>query len=563
LLVYSVVLQTGAFAFSKVEQSRNIRLYQIQSAEDFADSIEPNALRLACASNPALLTNFFKEKNLPFKTTLVRHEEDEVCHIFYEPTIPGFRADPDDLPLSELYIDLDTLGYLSKRNRDIGDSIDIAKQLLEHVRRPITVNLGVSRSHDESWYSLAKDFHFPGSIHTIRHRESKSEISNPWVQDYFKSGRVDDFRKILVTRLLFEGDRELGEEIRATLSTFSGEPFVRSKLSWDGGDLQFVKSPADPAKLLLFHGGGARLYWGNELSSEEYAYILKLEFGADILLDFSDQISHVDYFLTFLPEDKIALVSQPVTNNLALAQDAIRFLSNSFPDSEAWKMAVLNRIPSMSEAEFRLQADSIREAIKKAHKASWKRKENESLRSRLQSYVLANCPQNSQDCLNVEGQGRLLNQDPSLLADWIEEAFEVSNFEHLPGRLLTVVESQLPGFKASKPAKLEEKVKKLKELGFKVLFSPRIAGDPKMRPAWAGISYSNGLLVDRDFFVPVLGIGSSESAIIEKFQQSLPESYRVLPVFALRNLLYNGGIHCSVGIVRAQDLVEQKTDITD
>jgi agmatine/peptidylarginine deiminase len=67
---------------------------------------------------------------------------------------------------------------------------------------------------------------------------------------------------------------------------------------------------------------------------------------------------------------------------------------------------------------------------------------------------------------------------------------------------------------------------------------------------WSGISDVNSLLVDRTLFVPRFGLGEAEEAIFEELDAALPPEYQVVPVYARHMLLYNGGVHCSVAIVR-------------
>ena len=41
---------------------------------------------------------------------------------------------------------------------------------------------------------------------------------------------------------------------------------VRSRLSWEGGDLQFTRDPRDPRRLVLFYGSFAKPYWAETLT---------------------------------------------------------------------------------------------------------------------------------------------------------------------------------------------------------------------------------------------------------------------------------------------------------
>src|SRR5262249_54701179 len=154
--------------------------------------------------------------------------------------------------------------------------------------------------HDEKFYEAAKEFHFKNSVHHIVLRNSHTDADN-WPQDYLKSGSSKGERKILLPHRLYEGNRDYGELYEPLLDGLNEQRFVRSKLSWEGGDLQFVLDPKNPRKTILFYGKSGRAYWGQALTTEEYAYVLKLEFGADYAVDLSDFVSHADYLVSFIP----------------------------------------------------------------------------------------------------------------------------------------------------------------------------------------------------------------------------------------------------------------------
>ncbi len=527
-----------------------VRFIPILNSKEYPQASQPGALAFACAPEKLLLQTFFINSKLPFDPDLVRDIEELKCHIYFEPTLRGFRADPDDLPVSELFFDIDTLSYLSRRSARVGDSLDIAKTILANVSRPLTVHLGVEKVHKGKWYDLARDCHFPGSVHRILHRESRSSISNPWVQDYLKSGRVGDQPKILVTRYTYEGDADIGNAFQPLLSSFSDERYVRSKLSWEGGDLQFVRSPKDPGKLILLFGLSGIRYLNPIVTNEEFAYLLKLEFGADIMVDFSDLLSHVDYFVTFVPKANIALVSEPVLGNYELARDAIERLKTRFPFARTWNDLSLSRISNFSSEEFRKDKDRIHRALGDAKGTEWPARKDPVLADRLARYIKTRCPDQPVECMSLKGTNTMLEEDIPLLADWITDGLNVLGNRLAPGRLLYLVESQLPGFKTNRRIRVDAKIAVLRKLGFQVIRAPRIVGNADRSVPWTGISYVNSLLVDNLLFVPQYGLGPSENALIEVLQSRLPAPYRIVPVFAQRSLLLNGGIHCSVAVVR-------------
>jgi hypothetical protein len=60
----------------------------------YPDAVARGAFSLACAGTGAELNTFFRAKGLPFDTRIVRRRKDDQCHLFYEPTVRGFRARP-------------------------------------------------------------------------------------------------------------------------------------------------------------------------------------------------------------------------------------------------------------------------------------------------------------------------------------------------------------------------------------------------------------------------------------------------------------------------------------
>jgi agmatine/peptidylarginine deiminase len=117
-------------------------------------------------------------------------------------------------------------------------------------------------------------------------------------------------------------------------------------------------------------------------------------------------------------------------------------------------------------------------------------------------------------------------------------------------RLLSVVESQLARKPLPTQQRIDAAVRTLEEMGFRVVRVPRLGGDRSLKVPWSGISYANSLLVDRTLFVPRFGLGDFETRMFDELDAALPPEYEVVPVYARHMMLYNGGVHCSVAIVR-------------
>lgn len=546
-----LVVAGGAVAAARPVGQETVRFEPLELDKAWEGAIEPGSLGHACAADASRLQAYFQERKRPFDESLVRSKGGRLCHIFYEPTIPGFTVDVDNQPIQELFSDVETANLLAQRSKRIGDSLDMLKAMLPLIPRPLEIHLGVVRSYDEALFDRARAFHFPGSIHRIRFRSGETDAVSPWVQDYLKSGMAGGTRRILVTRLLYEGAIENGALFRPLLDSLREERFVRSHLSWEGGDLQFVAHPRRPDRRILVYGNAGKNYWARLLTPEEYRYVLKLEFGADDAIRLADLAPHVDYFISFLPADNIALVSEPERNNLPLARAALHALRERYGDGAPAPLADLEQLLSMPDADIRDKAGAIRSALERAEKAAWPEQEEPLLAARIGRYAERHCPASVADCMSLAGRQRMLAEDPELFRDWTTAGWEAKSREVFVPYTLALVKSQLPGFPNRMKDRIEEKVREVEALGFRVIRVPRVSGEADLGLTWAGISYANNLLVDNLLFIPAFGLGAAEQAIFDRLQRELPERYTVIPIYSRHMILYNGGVHCIVGIVRA------------
>src|SRR3972149_6427431 len=181
------------------------------------------------------------------------------------------------------------------------------REVLTWIRRPLDVGILVHRVHDEAAYEKATSRNFGGPPHRITLRDRGVERNFWWVQDYIESGSSSRGETILIPRRIFEGAPGNGEVFEPLLARLSRQGrVVRSRLSWEGGDLQFTRDPGDARRLVLFYGSFAKPYWGESLSQGEFEYVLSLEFGADRAVDLGGLAPHVDYFVSFLTGAKTA-----------------------------------------------------------------------------------------------------------------------------------------------------------------------------------------------------------------------------------------------------------------
>ena len=330
LLGILVLLGPAAPGLGDGSLATGIQIERLDADSGFPDAAAPGSLRRVCAETEDSLREFFQERGAPFDPGLV-HSRGRKCHIDFVPTVPGFRADPEDRPIQELFVNVAGLSFLARRAEVLGDSLDVSKALVERLPQGVRITLGTQQQLAARWFEEAIAFHYGDRRGQISWRKNRvASQYTPWVQDYLKSGRAGSVQRILVTRHLFEGRREEATHFRPMLDALQEGRFARSKLSWEGGDLLFVNHPRNPDRLVLFFGDSAKAYWGKSLNREEYAYVLRREFGADLSVDLSGLVPHIDYFVAFLPADRIAVVAQPMAGSRELAEAAAGALEERF-----------------------------------------------------------------------------------------------------------------------------------------------------------------------------------------------------------------------------------------
>lgn len=531
-----------------------LRFEHVPTPETFADAAAPGALRWACASSRDELRLAFEAAHRPFDPSLVKRRDRGVCHIDYTPTLAGFRAHADDLPARELYINVDSLALVARRTTAFGDALDISARIVEELERPVSIVLSMERRLSTQWYTLGAAQQYGNRTALVTWRTgSTPNLLNPWTQDFLKSGVAGRRTQVLVPRNLFEGRASDGALFAPFLDSFQRDDgFVRSRLSWEGGDLQFVRHPRDPRKLVLVHGQSAKHYWGEALTDEEFAWVLRREFGADLSIDVSGIVPHVDYFVAFLPADGIALVSEPVTGHGEIALAAARLLAGHF--GAAVPATVRDLVITLEDGApldgRRRQVTRMVEAARREAEAGWPAAVVAELYERVQAHVDNHCRTDAAACFDDTGVDRLLQDDPELFRDWITESRRTRSDELFTRRLLDIVESQVVPPDSRVLERAAAKTAELEALGFQVIRVPRFGGDQHASTTWAGISYVNSLLLDDVLYVPTFGLGDVETGMIDALSAALPARYRVVPTYARHMLLHNGGVHCTVAIVR-------------
>jgi len=525
-----------------------VQLTPIPPSSRWPNAIQEGALSRACAASVEELREFFVQEGLPVREGLVRSRGDEACHVFYRPTVPGFRASPDDDPLKEILFDSDAILYLATARENRGEALGVMGEVLRQVSRPLDVGVLIHRVHEDSAYEKATARAFGGTPHRVSLLDRGVKRNFWWVQDYLKAGRSSRGETILVPHRLFEGKPENGMAFDPLLERISGQDrVVRSHLSWEGGDLQFTRDPRDPKRLVLYYGSFVKPYWGDSLTPEEFEYVLSLEFGADRAVDLGGLAPHVDYFVCFLPREKVALVSEPRSGDLDVARAVVESLLAQFAGAEPRLLLDLRGAlssPNPSPGEIVRLVRDARQA-----QGSWSFHVDAGLFERTKALVAEVCP-DREDCFTPSDQVRAAEADPAVFEEWIHAVQAAKDEQAIVTAHLDLLESQLEPIPEDIQGRTLEKISELEKMGFRVIRVPAFRVNLRKERDWPGISYVNALVIDRQVFVPRFGLGEAEDGIFRLVQAQLPPGYSIVPIDAQRVLIRNGGLHCLAGLIR-------------
>jgi hypothetical protein len=513
------------------------------------DAIEPGALQLACANVEQGLKTLFHRERLPFRPELVRRAGGRACHVFYRPTVPGFRASPDDDPVTELFFDTDALLYLATGSHNRGEPVGAMREVLRRITRPLSVDILIHQVHDAAAYERATLRNFGGTPHRIALLDRGIERNFWWVQDYVKAGSSSRGPTILIPRRIYEGSAQTGATFEPLLVNLARQArVVRSRLSWEGGDLQFTRDPRDAQRLVLYYGSFAKPYWAETLTQREFEYVLSLEFGADRTVDLGGLFPHVDYFVSFLPRTRAALVSLPVSGDLAVARAAIDALISRFGGREPKALVELRDRLSSSPNPDLLR---VRQTLERARlqMPEWQLAVDPALPERMRLLVAGACFE-GKDCFSVTNQLRMIEADPATFEEWIHATQSARDEPAVIAAHLDVAEGQLDPLPEGLRRRTLEKIAELEAIGFRVIRVPAFRVDLNGKRNWPGISYVNALVVDEQIFVPRFGLGEVEDRLFGELGAQLPAGYSVVPIDAQQVLIRNGGLHCLAGLVR-------------
>jgi hypothetical protein len=520
----------------------------VPASPRWPEATEDGALNLACSRSVEAVEGFFRHEGLPFRRDLVREAGEKACHVFYRPTVPGFRAAPDDDPLKGILFDADALLYLATVRANRGEAVGAMEEVLRRISRPLDVSIVIHRVHEPPAYEKATARSLGDTPHRVTLLERGLPRSFWWVQDYVKAGRSNIGDTILIPHRIFEGEPANGDAFEPLLERFSRpDGVVRSRLSWEGGDLQFTRDPRDPTKLVLYHGSFVKAYWGESLTPEEFEYVLSLEFGADRTVDLGGLAPHVDYVVAFLPRARTALVSVPRSGDLALARAVVESLLASFSGREPPVLLDLRQALSSPNPDPAEVARLVR--LARQQQGGWSFTVDEALLGRTKALVTRVCP-GRDDCFTPADQVRLAETDPALFEEWIHAVQLARDEQMIVTAHLDLVDSQIEVIPEDLEGRTLEKIAELESMGFEVIRVPAFRVNLRRERDWPGISYVNALVVDEQVFVPRFGLGEAEDGIFRLVEARLPPGYSLVPVDAQRVLIRNGGLHCLAGLVR-------------
>lgn len=519
----------------------DVELVPLQPSE----AAESGALSFACSAAPDELANFFIAHQAPFETALVRDRNGSACHVFYQPTLQGFRASRDNETPEGLYSSISPYSFLA--NSEIpGDSLEIVKEILSRLSRPLDILLTVSGGFSQSLWEPAAVRHFGGLPHHFRFFESGDSVVHPWAQDHLKAGYVNGLPQVLIPRRLYQEDADGGATTESLFESLEALGYVRSKLSWQGSALQFVADPRDASKTILVAGGAFR-DWGRELSAAEYSYVLRQEFGADEFLDLGDG-PRADSLVAFLPDDNSVLVSQMMRGDTDVARAAAFQLLETFSASSP--PPAVRRLASLLaewDGDLREGSTLLSETIDSAQRAieAAAPEDDPGLNSLLKAYVASHCPGNPATCFDQAREQEVLETDPELLRRSSSHAAVNLLRTRLRAMLLGIVRQQTDRSSWPEELAVDQFAAQLESRGFHVVRVPYLRGGSQ-----PSVSYANALLIDKKLFLPTLGLRRYEERTFSQLRRDLEGRYQVIPVDARTALTRRGGVRRAFAVFR-------------
>lgn len=523
----------------------------------FPEAAKDMALQWACAPQVQELEEYFRKEGLAFSSQLVRSKAGRHCHIAYRPSVPGFRALPDSGKIRQLVIAQETPHSLFMRSSVWGDRWDILRHLNRSMSSDVPFLVILKDQFSESLYQ-----NFLRRLKEVSSRDIQLMRTNneppSWIQDAFISGRQGDKPLTLVAYRVYEGNPGYGNKYSAFLDEMASlKGFARSQLAWEGGDLVVTENPLALGRTILFYGNTSKGYWGNELSDQEFNFILKTEFGVDEAVNIAAKVGHVDFFL--LPLDSHTLmVRRGVTENVPLTCDILEIMMNDFNtrlrvnpkgfNQLKWKICSMQASDSLQEVLPLFEAALAEFEL---HREDWVT--NQSFiphYGKFEEFINKTCLNDfngkcSDELDSSAGLEKLMAFDAKLLDNYLDSQMDgISNSMRF-GMYIDLLKGQLNKVNPQEEATNIRIRDQLREMGFKVIEVEYPLRDDK---AWAGYSPLNSLVHENTIFMPSLGLKRFDQRSIDRLQAQTGLDVVLVP--SLKSLVNNAGVHCAIKSLR-------------
>lgn len=223
-LAASVITATAAYAKKPQAELNPVSLHHGDRS---------GAVQKACTVGFRNLKAFFDANGLPLDPAVVSSHKGLYCHLYYEPTIKGFRASATQDPLQAVLFDAAA-----------NTAISWAKARFESARRSVPLTpVPPSAVADADWQSA------------------------------FVDGWADEHPTLLHAKTV--EPTPATDLLPARVQT--------SKLPWDARDFVVIRPSGGKGRTMLLYGDRLRGQW-HGLLEEERAYLLRVEFGVDAAL---------------------------------------------------------------------------------------------------------------------------------------------------------------------------------------------------------------------------------------------------------------------------------------
>jgi hypothetical protein len=512
-------------------------------AAPWPSSAVPGFAKRVCSTEVKKIKDYLVNTSMPFQTDLVTNVGETYCHLYYQPSAPGFRAKADFGSAHSLVINVPPIPLTLGRSRIWGDSFDIFRTL-EKVRPDIRKIVLV-----ESKQGL---------------RPSANEIllsSEPldWTQDFLVTGgSPNSSRSTLIPHRIFEGNLEMGERFAPFLNEMIQKfpvPSARSKISWEGGDLVVLQKPGTQETVLVY-GDGVFSYWARDLKREEVEFILKSELGVDHIIDGSSLSSHVDYSILPIDQDRV-LLRTPFTRNIRFTCDLVDVMLEDFERNLKLSPQKLGELKAAICAPNARFGSDILHLIQQAKDEFVQNEQNwivnkslDEFKDEMLTKIGEYCDLNDSSCIQnlietPDGLSKLTHSNPRLAEAMLNSMVDGNSNRQRFAAYYDLLEGQTLTMSVGGIQRLLSVRRKLEEMGYKIINVP----SPYHESGWAGLSYVNSLAVEKDLFLPSIGLRSFESALKSKLESDLGD-FKVHLIPSKIQVLKNGGIHCTVKAIR-------------